>query len=75
MLYFYLNKSLNKEKLKELLIKKYGMTHTPAITLFLNIAATRKPLLKHEAKGTAEVITKDRRLIERLFDNFKICAE
>ncbi|WP_460686283.1 hypothetical protein [Niabella aquatica] len=51
------------------------MTHTPAITLFLNIAATRKPLLKHEAKGTAEVITKDRRLIERLFDNFKICAE
>lgn len=26
---------------------------------------------KHEAKGTAEIITKDRRLIERLFDNLK----
>jgi energy-coupling factor transporter ATP-binding protein EcfA2 len=31
-----------------------------------------KPLaFKHEAKGTAEIITKDRRLIERLFDNLK----
>jgi len=26
---------------------------------------------KHEAKGTTEIITKDRRLIERLFDNIK----
>jgi multidrug efflux pump subunit AcrA (membrane-fusion protein) len=26
---------------------------------------------KHEAKGTAEIITKDRRLIERLFDNLR----
>lgn len=26
---------------------------------------------KHEAKGTADIITKDRRLIERLFDNLK----
>lgn len=31
-----------------------------------------KPIaFKHEAKGTAEIITKDRRLIERLFDNIK----
>lgn len=26
---------------------------------------------KYEAKGTAEIITKDRRLIERFFDNLK----
>lgn len=26
---------------------------------------------RHEAKGTAEIITKDRRLMERLFDNLK----
>ncbi len=31
-----------------------------------------KPIdFRHEAKGSAEVITKDRRLIERLFDNLK----
>lgn len=31
-----------------------------------------KPIaFKHESKGTADIITKDRRLIERLFDNLK----
>ncbi|MBZ4190585.1 HlyD family secretion protein [Niabella beijingensis] len=31
-----------------------------------------KPIaFRHEAKGAAEIITKDRRLIERLFDNLK----
>ncbi len=30
---------------------------------------------KAEAKGTAEIITNDRRLIERLFDNLKYVME
>jgi len=31
----------------------------------------RRLEFKHESKGTVEIITKDRRLIERLFDNLK----
>ncbi|MGE9312248.1 HlyD family efflux transporter periplasmic adaptor subunit [Niabella sp. CJ426] len=31
--------------------------------------------VKHEAKGTAEIITKDRRLIERFFDNLKYAVK
>ena len=35
----------------------------------------KKLTFKHESKGTAEIITKDRRLIERLFDNLKYVIE
>ena len=35
----------------------------------------KKLTFKHESKGTAEIITKDRKLIERLFDNLKYVVE
>lgn len=35
----------------------------------------KKLAFKHESKGTAEIITRDRRLIERLFDNLKYVIE
>lgn len=59
----------NTEKTEQGTVEAYLITVKFPKGLISNYG---KPLaFKHEAKGTAEIITKDRRLIERLFDNLQ----
>lgn len=59
----------NTEKTEQGTIEAYLVTVKFPRGLVTNYG---QPLaFKHEAKGVAEIITKDRRLLERLFDNVK----
>ncbi len=59
----------NTEKTEQGNVEAYLVTVVFPKGLMTNYG---KPVaFKHEAKGIAEIITKDRRLIERLFDNLK----
>lgn len=59
----------NTEKTQEGNIETYLVTVKFPKGLTTNYG--KKLTFKHESKGSAEIITKDRRLIERLFDNLK----
>ncbi|MBX3255000.1 MAG: HlyD family efflux transporter periplasmic adaptor subunit [Chitinophagaceae bacterium] len=59
----------NTEKTTQGDVEIYLVTVTFPKGLITNYGKTIA--FRHESKGTAEIITKDRRLIERLFDNLK----
>ncbi|HAQ37034.1 MAG TPA: hemolysin D [Saprospirales bacterium] len=63
----------NTEKTQQGNIETYLVTVKFPKGLVTNYG--KKLTFKHESRGTAEIITKDRRLIERLFDNLKYVVE
>ena len=63
----------NTEKTQQGNVETYLVTVKFSKGLTTNYG--KKLAFKHESKGVAEIITKDRRLIERLFDNLKYVVE
>lgn len=63
----------NTEKTQQGSVETYLVTVTFPNGLKTNYG--KKLPFKHESKGSAEIVTKDRRLIERLFDNLKYVIE